>query len=459
MEQRELLRGQSAPRTSLPGPATTEVYRSFFIAGIVCVLTAGCTLGAIAMLGIALKGSYIADVWTPYVLAHANSQLYGWVGFFVIGFGLQQHAPRIDRLRAFHVLARWSLVLMAIGIALRFAAEPLVKSEPAVWMPAGVLSCILQFVAVVLFVTNTQVTRHRTGAPLGWEGRFVLASLGWMLVVAAAEPFFFALAHQPDPTKGIMFVAEYFGPYRDAQFLGFVALMIFGVSLTKMRELFGARPAYKDLAITSLVVWNLGLIGRMIGWVSYFQNGMIADADRLYRTGGMLLAAAGLLFVLALRIFEPVTEVQASTKFVRAAFAWLLAVGALLILEPLHLRLTGQPFSHPYTGGIRHALTVGFISQMILGVGMRFVHRFHGLPEKAHGLVWAAFLLVNLGNAVRVALEIATDYSSAAFLPMGVTGFIELTGLGLWAWVVAKPLLSRRRDDRQSALVYQETVA
>jgi hypothetical protein len=111
----------------------------------------------------------------------------------------------------------------------------------------------------------------------------------------------------------------------------------------------------------------------------------------------------------------------------------LLVAGVLLVLEPLHLRFIGQPFSHAYTGAIRHAVTVGFISQMILGVGAHVVARMRDLDESILKSLWPAFLLLNVGNTGRVALEIATDFTPLAFRPMGITGFIELVGLSLWA--------------------------
>lgn len=424
--------------------ASTEIYKPFFIAGILSVLTAGCTLGAIALLGIALKGSYTADVWTPYVLAHANSQLYGWVGFFIIGFALQQHAPTRAKVKLFHTLAYWSLGLMAVGIGLRFAAEPLAKVDASVWVPIGIFSCVLQFVAVALFITNTQVTRHRTGEPLSWQGQIVLTSLAWMLIVSAAEPFYFANAHQADPVSGILFVAQYFPPYRDAQFLGFVTMMIFGVGLTKLNSCFGAKAAFEPLARAALVLWNIGLVARMLGWVSYFRAEMQPGANGLYTFGSVVLAASAVMFVVSTRIFEKLDSKLPAHKFIRGAMAWLLISGALILLEPLHLSLIGMPFSHAFGGAIRHAVTVGFISQMILGVGMHVVARMNDLTETAQKSLWIVFVLVNVGNTGRVALEIATDYSRSSFMPMGVTGFIELTGLAIWAWYVAKPMLRRQ---------------
>jgi hypothetical protein len=173
---------------------------------------------------------------------------------------------------------------------------------------------------------------------------------------------------------------------------------------------------------------------------------MQPGAERLYVMGGFLLAGAAVMLVFAIRIFESLSERLPAHKFVRAAFTWLLVAGGLILLEPLHLRLTGSQFSHAYIGAIRHAVTVGFISQMILGVGMHVVARMNDLPEAAQKALWTSFVLINLGNAARVGLEIATDYSPGTFLPMGFTGFVELTGLAIWAWHVARPMIVRRRS-------------
>lgn len=425
------------------GRASVEIYRPFFLAGILAVLTAGCTIGAVALVGIAQQGSYISGPWTPYILAHANSQLYGWVGFFVMGFALQQHAPSESKLKLFYRLAYWSMALMAVGIGLRFAAEPLVRSNPAVWLPVGIGSCILQFVAVALFLANTQLTRHRSGQPLTWQTRFVFGSLGWLFLVAAAEPFFFANAHQADPLDSILFVAQYFNPYRDAQFLGFVTMMIFGVALVKMNSCFGAKPAHEGIGRFAFTLWNVGLVARMVGWVIAFRHGFEPGSTFAYTAGGVLLATSAVLLVIATRMFEPLASRLPSHKFVRGSLVWLLITGALIIFEPLHLKLVGAPFSHAYTGGVRHALTVGFISQMILGVGLHVVSRMNDLPERAQASLWSVFWLVNIGNAGRVFLQIATDYAPASFHPMGWTGFVELAGIAIWAYTMARPMLRR----------------
>ncbi|MCW5943432.1 MAG: hypothetical protein KIS66_14465 [Fimbriimonadaceae bacterium] len=429
------------PSRSPEDRADVSIYRRFFLAGMACVLTVGCLLGATALFGISRQGDYTANAWTPFVLAHANSQLFGWVGFFVMGFALQQHPPTEGKKRLFLKLAGLSLSLMAIGIAVRFVAEPLVRLDRALWLPIGVAACLSQTLAVVLFLANTQITRHRSGEPLRWPSKFVFASLFWFLAVAIAEPAVFAMSHQADPTNSILFVAKWFAPLREAQFLGFAAMMIFGVSLTKLGTCFGWKPAHRTLGEIGLALWTLGLLARIVGWNRYFAAELAPGTGTLYQVGGVLIACAAVSLLASSRLFERPEHAARSHKFVRGAYGWLVAAGVLMVLEPMHLAAIGQPFSHAFTGAIRHAFTVGFISQMIVGVSMHVVARMHGMAEERLAGLWSVFILLNLGNAARVALEILTDYRATAFAPMGWTGFVELVALGIWAAHVGGPLV------------------
>ncbi|HLK13462.1 MAG TPA: hypothetical protein VKT78_01545, partial [Fimbriimonadaceae bacterium] len=188
-----------------------------------------------------------------------------------------------------------------------------------------------------------------------------------------------------------------------------------------------------------------GLVARMAGWVVAFRGGFEPGSRELFTLGGIALATAAVLLVISIRLFEPLGSQIPAHKFVRGAMVWLLISGALLVFEPIHLRLIGAPFSHAYTGAIRHALTVGFISQMILGVGMTVVARMNDIPDAAQKTLWSVFVLLNLGNAGRVGLQILTDYNPSGFRPMGATGFVELVGLATWAYFVAGPMLRRGR--------------
>jgi hypothetical protein len=429
------------PTSVVDARVVTEIYRPFFLAGMLCVLTAGCTLGAIALIGVALNQGYGLPTWTPYILAHANSQLYGWVGLFVIGFALQHHAPRQSRAALFYRLASVSLILMVSGVALRFVAEPSMAVNRALGLGLGVLSGLLQIGAIAAFIANTALTRFSTGGGIPWQSRFVFGSLAWWMLVAAAEPAIFWWSHGPDAEANLRFVAEWFAPYREAQFLGFVPLMIFGVALDKMHKGFGAKPPFVRAGKAGFVLWNLGLVLHMVGWVVAYRSGFTTSA--LYTAGSVVLLAGGISLVAATRMLERLTEAITAQKFIRAAFVWFLVAATMLAAEPLVLALADVSFSHAYTGAVRHALTVGFISQMIMGVGIVVTSRMNDLPYGAEPVLLVPFVLLNLGNALRVGLEAATVFTDHAFLPMGATGLVELTALALWAATLVRIIFHR----------------
>ncbi len=410
-------------------PAEVAIYRPFFGIAILTVVTAGCLLGAIALLGVARGNSYVMPEWAPYIAAHANSQLYGWVGFFVIGFALQQHAPANRHVALFYRLAYFSLGAMALGMVLRFFSEASMQTSRHVAYPVGMASTVLQLLAVVAFLVNTSVTRARRHGRLGWQSSFVFASLGWLVIIAAVEPFWFAGTHRANVQESIAFVAQWSASYRESQFLGFVASMIFGVSLVKLSGCLGLAPAIRSWGLAGFGLWTGGLLVRVA-----------VHSETAFRLGGLGLCLGAACVVHSSRIFEPKENPDRSIKYVRAAFGWLLVAGLMIVLEPIHLSNIRAESSHAYTGAIRHALTVGFISQMILGIGMHVVAKLHSLPARLLPPMWITLVLLNIGNMGRVGLEVASDYTPMAFRFIGFTGFIEWLAILVWAAHMAKLL-------------------
>ncbi len=68
------------------------------------------------------------------------------------------------------------------------------------------------------------------------------------------------------------------------------------------------------------------------------------------------------------------------------AFSWLIISLVLLAGGSIFASLSGQPLPHAFTGAVRHALTVGFMTTLILGVGQRL------LPVLEQGPFVQAFL-------------------------------------------------------------------
>jgi uncharacterized protein involved in response to NO len=116
--------------------------------------------------------------------------------------------------------------------------------------------------------------------------------------------------------------------------------------------------------------------------------------------------------------------------------------------------ITGShvPFSHAFFGAYRHALTVGFIMMMIVGVSSRVVPTLSGIDMRRTRSLWPTFLLLNLGNLTRVSFQIATDFSPAAYKVMGVSGFIEVVGLTLWGYELLSNMASVTKLKEQQAV-------
>jgi uncharacterized protein involved in response to NO len=127
----------------------------------------------------------------------------------------------------------------------------------------------------------------------------------------------------------------------------------------------------------------------------------------------------------------------------------------MLLLLPVYQLASGVPFSHAYYGAIRHAITVGFISLMIMGVSARVVPTLRGVHPKALGSLMGPFLLVNTGCLLRVSLQTLTDWHPVFFAAVGVSGLFELTGLAWWGGemlrLMFRPVVQGR--DRSGTLV------
>src|SRR5262249_13501214 len=100
-------------------------------------------------------------------------------------------------------------------------------------------------------------------------------------------------------------------------------------------------------------------------------------------------------------------------------------------------------FSHAYYGATRHAITVGFLSLMIVGVAAKVVPVLRGADPKTLPRLWGPFVLVNLGCALRVVGQTATDFTDRMFPLTGASGVLEVTGLAVWGVHLARLMLAR----------------
>jgi hypothetical protein len=432
------------------------IYRPFFLAGIATVLTLGCMWGAINLFTIGLKESFSAVSYS-WVLAHGHAMVFGFVGFFIMGFAYQA-IPRFKHAALWRPrLAFSSLPLMIVGIIVQAVAHLL--SPPS--LPLEIFASVIQLVAVTIFSAVMLHTIRISKKPEIYD-RFLFAALAWFLIAAIANPVIFKLFELARTREQLLFnLATFNIPYRDVQLLGLAVVMILGISLRLLPHAYGFREPSKQWA--SLLFW--GVNGSILGGVVFFIAGMMSGNHWLLTLQWLM---AVVLLVIAVvtpiqyRLFRAVSanENDRGLKFIRAAHVWFIVATAMLVFTPvynfgIYMPLTGShvPFSHAFFGAYRHALTVGFIMMMIVGVSSKVVPTLSGIDVKRANSLWPTFVLLNLGNLTRVSFQIATDFWPTAYSVMGISGFIEVVGLTLWGYeLFANMRVGKKLEKESSAL-------
>jgi hypothetical protein len=411
-----------------------QFYRPFLRGALVTVLTIGCTLGAInlAVMGF---GADLNAVWVPLIQAHGYAQVFGWVGLFIMGIAYHT-VPRFF----LRPLRRPGLVLPSFGLtgaalALRFVAQPFAAQYP-VAAAALVLSALLGLGGMSLFAwamfDTLRQGSDRLGTPAGTI--YLATGFAWLWIGQAATlVLMVALAWTGQDT--IPAAAD--APYLRLVLSGAIVTTILGYTLRTVPHLLGLKPPAARImrailaAYTGAVLVQIIADSRLAGGVSP-GLGVVGAVVEL----GALAGFAGLSGVFnpaALRTTPLAVRNPWPERFIRTAYGWLLISAALNLAYSLRA-WGGSPVPHAFVASYHHALTVGFISMMILGMSMRLVPVFIGAMNRRRAVAAAVFVLLTVGNATRVVCESLAEVAGGGFyLAMGVSGLIEVMGLTVYA--------------------------
>jgi NnrS protein/uncharacterized protein DUF1858 len=440
------------------------IYRPFFKAGIVTVLSLGAVWGAYLLLRIALNGNFTAAS-VHEINAHGHAQIFGWVGLFVMGFAYQAFPRFKHTTLVWPNLAVMTLGAMILGIAGRSVAQPLVESIPALWSLA-VASSVLEVTAIVTFAVLILFTWRRSGKGLAFYDYYIVCALFWFVVQAIYESVYLTVTLFASGTDLTQLVATWQAPLRDVQIHGFALLIILGVSQRIFHHFYALPQPDWRRSLMVLPLLNLAVVGEAVGLVLMRTAGH--GWAGMWYAAVLLLAGCVVVLLKDWRIFSPAEDKDRSLKFLRAAYIWLVVSLAMLVSLPLYqfgilpalspssqAAITG--FSHAFYGATRHAITVGFVSLMIVGVAAKVVPNLNGINARDLTSLWAPFVLINSGCALRVTGQILTDFTSAAYPFAGVSGVLEVSGLALWGthlWLV----MAGRARVRQSTEPTPQTV-
>jgi uncharacterized protein involved in response to NO len=411
--------------------ARENLYRRFLKAALLFTLTGGTALGAWALVLMGMRGE-LGGIGRGLLQVHGLWQLFGWVGLFVVGVAYHI-LPRLTGVPLpSYRLASWSFVMLFLGTVLRAAQA----------LGAGDLRSALLIGGAVLEAGGCAV--------FGWSLARILASrfdridpyqfylalgTGWLGIAVLLN-----LAHAGYlAATGAAVVPAWLNlPYLTVFLLGFVGFWILGVSLRTLPVFMGLRSRPQAAVLVSVPL-TMSLLLLSVGEASYLAGG--DGAARLsFGAGGAATAVFLGIFIWALGILgRPTGEREPGVdrgyeKFLRVGYAWLGISAAMLFVFSL-LVLAGRDMDHALVGAYRHALTVGFITTVMVGMASRIVPVFRGVPLHSPLLREWTFRLLVTGNVVRVLFQSLSAGGNPAWLRVAsLSGILEMAALVLFAW-------------------------
>lgn len=460
------IRQEQRPLEPLPIAEQAEpgdtIYRPFFKAGIGVVLSLGAAWGAYLLARVALGGSFAA-AGMQEINAHGHAQIFGWVGLFVMGFAYQAF-PRFKHVSlAYPRVALATFWMLLVGLIVRSVGQYFAAEHAWAWWGAVGASC-LEVTAIATFVAIILTTWRRSGKPLVFYDYYIVSALAWFIVQAVYESVYLTVTSTVSGDELLSLVSTWQAPLRDIQIHGFAMLMIFGVSQRIFHHFYGLPKINERLSLIGLALINAAIVGEIAGLLAMKTLGH-AWAALWYGSVLTLLVAAAVL-VKSWHLYSQSEETDRSLKFLRTAYVWLFVSLGMLALLPVYQfvllpALAADSaaaqigFSHAYYGATRHAITVGFISLMIVGVAAKVVPTLNGVATASLSRLWLPFVLINTGCALRVMGQTLTDFSPRAYSIAGFSGLLEVTGLAIWGahlwWIMSGRLKPKANEPESSS--------
>jgi hypothetical protein len=326
---------------------------------------------------------------------------------------------------------------MVAGIVARALAQPYARESFAAFV--GVAGALAELAAVLIFARIVARTLAASEAPPAPFEAYLRAGNRWFVLLALANvASMLRMAATGDP----VIPAAWNGALLHVQVVGFIGLWILGVSLRILPVFMGARAVSAPLASNVLWAVNVAVVLRAAA--------ELFGASALRAPSALLELVAVLAFVSGMRLFRaPAPSPHADPnpyyrKFILAAYAWLVFAAGLLVFITMFEGTTGMALPPELLGSYRHAITVGFVTAMIMGVASRIVPVFRGLPLQGVRLLDAAFWMLNTGCAIRVVFQAIAGFAGAPFtLLSSVSAYLEIPAIALFSLVLWRTLDAR----------------
>ncbi|HVC34880.1 MAG TPA: DUF1858 domain-containing protein [Chloroflexota bacterium] len=423
------------------------VYPLFLATSLVIAILAGFTTGIAALASVALGWVIPGVNWLLLVQTHGRLQLYGWAGLFLVGVAYHVVPRFVTTPIAFPRLARATYWLVVVGLALSLA-QMVTAGGVQVFhgiFTLGLVGLVLAALSYASVLVGTvRASEQKPPLPIV----FILAGSFWLIVGTVLET---VVGLGSVPGQPIQPAFE--EPALEAVLEGFLVVTALGVSLRTLPVFAGLAATRERFVPVAFVAAQAGLVGLVGGALLAGDLGQERVGQVAASVGSLAFVAAVATFVGAIRLFEPATLPVAEmgtgrgwARAVRFAYAWLLIGLALQAVASVRAALVGEPIPWGTLGAARHALALGFVTLMIVGMASRVIPVFAGKPLWKAWLVDLATALIVGSVALRVPLEVLAPYGSALVTDLLLTLSGPLALAGLIAFALNFTVTMVRRD-------------
>jgi uncharacterized protein involved in response to NO len=422
------------------------LYRWYILASLTLAIGGGFALAVLLPLAQAEEWDW-GRYWPALVQVHGQLQLMGFAGLFVMGMALRLMPRFSGAPLAYPHLARATMPLVVSSLILRSFAEPAGDSGmrdvglivSAVLLAAGALA----FAVVVLRMLARPGSKAEA---TGWF--FVLGALAYVAGAALNAWLVLDMVRDPAPLAS----TGRQGALVFVQLYGFLLMFVSGVS-TRAVATFTGRPRAAVLGRGTAVVLAAGVAvcatAALRATYDYSRN--VARTEDL----GLLIVSAALLSVVWMTgvLYPRANRVGASSRYhfllVRAALAWLAFASLLTIWYAARAFHDGVLIDSFELDAIRHALTVGVLTQIIAGMGMMILPEFAGRRiQHSHEnwIVVSMLLALNVAAVLRIwpAIEGINWIASMRYWPMAAAGGLAEAVVVVFALMFVQSLFEQR---------------
>ncbi len=439
---------RGAEAADAPGERFDAPYRRFLLASLALAIFGGFTLAVLLPVAQARAWPW-GTRWPALVQAHGQLQLIGFAGLFVMGMALRL-MPRFSGRDLSHpLLVRALIPLVGGAVVLRALTQPFAAgalrdvglAASAALLTAGALA----FAAVIWRTLAHPASRAEA---TGWF--FLLGALAFVAQAALNAVIVASMVRHgrelaPSSEQDALIFLQLFG---------FVLLFLFGVSTRAVPTLSGhARPDAPSrwTAIAAAAATAVYVAAAL--YAAYRSPSTAAarvEDAALLVMAVVFVAVAWLAGAVRPRANRVAPASQMQFQFVRAAFAWLIVAAALLGWYALRALRDGRVLDNFGVDAVRHTITVGVVTMMIVGMAMLVVPEFAGrrLQHPARIAPWLMLVALNAAVVLRIwpPLEGIDWIKATRFWPMAAAGGFAIAVILYFAFMFVQSLLEQRRE-------------